>query len=240
MPVWRSLLCLIDTESSIWVSGGFGSLRPIVCQTCPGDEQICRLALRQPRGVNKHRRDTKGKTHSYSIWVKDRLAWTGLQMQLPPPSSWIGESRGVPSSKSFLRVTPVCLCFTVYFLCVVCPALCVKTDSLFPSSPVLTVKQSLHDERALCISSLSATIITKPKIDHAASMHGHPHSHTLHLPHTFTHTHSLSCSAPYMTPTEMFLLPIFFTLMWQLQWEAPFLLRSWQRRYIFFMAVRVH
>lgn len=81
----------------------------------------------------------------------------------------------------------MCLCFSVYFLCVVCPALCVKTESLFPSSPMLTVKQSLYDERALCISSLSEPITTKPKIDLAASKHGHPPSHTLYLLHTFTH-----------------------------------------------------
>lgn len=182
----RLLHCHWILHLSIW---WFGYLHPIVCPTCTEDEQICLLALRQPGGVNEHQWQTKGKKHSFSIWVKDRLVWTGLTKFKQNSPTLLLKRRvvGRAISKSFLRVTPVCLCFTVYFLCVVCPALCVKTESLFPSSPMLTVKQSLYDEWTLCISSLSEPITTKPKIDLAASKHGHPPSHMLYLLHTFTH-----------------------------------------------------
>lgn len=77
--VWTGLFtdgsCHWILHLSIW---WFGYLHPIVCMTCTEDEQICLLALRQPGGVNEHQWQTKGKKHSFSIWVKDRLVWTGL------------------------------------------------------------------------------------------------------------------------------------------------------------------
>lgn len=93
IPVWTGLFtdgsCHWILHLSIW---WFGYLNPIVCMTCTEDEQICLLALRQPGGVNEHQWQTKGKKHSFSIWVKDRLVWTGLtKFKQPPPFCWKGE-----------------------------------------------------------------------------------------------------------------------------------------------------
>ena len=107
---------------------GFGIFDPIVFQICNWDEEICSLALRQPRAVNKHRRDTKGSKHACSMWLKD-----GLILVEKKSLSQRGEG-GRVSSRTLLRVTPMCLSFNVYFLCVVCSVLCVKPREASHSS----------------------------------------------------------------------------------------------------------
>lgn len=165
-----------------------GNLHPIVCQICNGDEKSCPLALRQPRGVNKHQRNTKGKKHSCSIWVKDGLAWVGLQTE--PPSLLLkgsvtgreGQLQDSPQSNTSLFML-WCLFPLCSLPCFVCPAKGVFPSS--PASPVLTIKQSLDDGWALCISSLSEPMATQPKIDRTAGCKDtHARTQTQYLLHT--------------------------------------------------------
>lgn len=139
---WASLTLLLKLLSPLPLCGcGFGNLHSIVCQICNGDE-ICPLALRQRRGVNKHRRDTRGKKHFCSIWANDGLVWAGLQTPLPPLSCPPPEKE-CQRQYSLIRLTPLCLCSCVYFLCVVCSVLSVRLWGSVPSTPaipVLTVK----------------------------------------------------------------------------------------------------
>lgn len=76
----------------------FGNLHYIVCQYCNGDEEICLLALRTQRGVNKRQQNTKEEKHSCNIWVKDGLAWAGLQTE-SPPCFFKGEAGGGGSAE---------------------------------------------------------------------------------------------------------------------------------------------
>ena len=129
---------------------GFGNLRPIVCQICNGDEEICPLALRQPRGVNKHQRETKEKKHSCSIWVKDGLVWVGLQTNSPSLllllKRRVMEREGQPQDSPQSN-TSVFMLHCLFPLCGLHCFVC-QAEGAFPSStarPVLTVKQSLDD-----------------------------------------------------------------------------------------------
>lgn len=98
---------------------GFGSLHSFVCQICNGDE-ICLLALRQPRGVNKHWRDTKGKIHSCSIWG-GRMGSPGRVCKhlCPPPPSPPGQrqdSRHTRTSVFMFRGGGVFSLWSAFFM----------------------------------------------------------------------------------------------------------------------------
>lgn len=176
---------------------GFGSLHSLVCQICNGDEETCLLALRWPGGVNKHHGETKEGKHSCSIWLKDGLAWVGLKTEHPPPHfspSALLKKRDLGRKGQWQdspHRTPKCLCSGVYFLCVVCPLVCVRRREFSrpdPASRSLTVKHSLHDGWALCINSLSEPMAPPLKIDHEATR---TNTHQCHVSHTCTYIYNL-------------------------------------------------
>lgn len=114
---------------------GFGNLRPIVCPICNGDEEMCPLALRQPRGVNRYQRHKREETflqHLGEGWA--RLG--GFANRSPPLSLLLKRrvtGREGQRQDSPLSNTSVFMLRCLFPLCGLSCFVC-QAEGVFPSS----------------------------------------------------------------------------------------------------------